>query len=1136
MFTKLGESFEINLEKSDSCVPLVNEDILNEFRKTAAELKKIAPKAEDFLYFSAVMMHAAEAAAINDDGTPKLTLKGEPVKVSWDKSNNTWRWVTNDVSIKPTKNANGDIFPECELIKAYKNWIGKPLCIDHKSSSVDHVRGFIVDAYYDRNLKRVVALCALDKHNYPDLARKVATGYSNSVSMGTSVATAICYDCGRVARTEADFCEHMKSKSCYGEINVGLNPIELSIVVNGADPKAKIKHIIAAANTLNNYVDTKEKELKKSADLQKLEDTIKDVLKQLEDLKKAESEEMHVDDMQEEPVIDTMDESPIGTDVGPANAPPHERFASIEAEMEDYRLTLKSLTASIEAKIGQMRQDLNKLLTISTNKQEENMSGSNINKQGYYQGTEEPAPGQPKYTKDPLNEKLRTDGDKHMTGQMDTGPVDGMHPGPDSVGMSELERKKMLARAESEERAIRRNAVVNLAKQAVEQKKAYFQGGGDVNEPTPGKPKYPVDKMQYDLREKGDKHMLGQKPFPDVGKTTDLHPSPASADVADELKRKQMLQRASLKARFTKASNDDGTHSIGKSAWEVYLGDKLLLTASVDELSGGRSEMLYDTIATKEFGSKLIEKVKVQGADKVKSLIKSAQDAPAPAAPMPAAEPAAPAPEMPEAAPAAEVEDVGKKDDPKERALELAQKVSDLSSDLLEAVKALTGEAKEMGEEGAELAPAEMGTTASTLNTLRKELNGALTQAMKESVAALDDHKEELDMIVGLYNNDSVNNSNQDLVGSVVEDAINDAKTAVADGFKLMTAFVKYARGSQAIVKRAQMEADLNDLAGEEPMDMNNDSDLMGLLEEEDLSDLGEPEDEDLVDEDLVDEDLVDEDLIDDNDAKVMVDDPKLANPPAAGAEVPELSPEAKVASFNTKEGRAIMRAKLAAEALKFSPMLDQAHPKGGFTTDLDVKPEGDLAKVEDLEEMHEQVLDVATAPPKVRKEAEAIHKLVSEGKLDPADLDALVAEGLDKDAVAYYKKYWGQVDGGSEFASELVKEHVKALVEEELNKYRVKLARSYELAYDMVDRGLCPSDRDAVSSQVDEIMKFNDESFDSLKRVVAKHNVIMRKEASGVIPQVGLIGSGEINPVTEESFSSLLSAALNSSTTKRMF
>ena len=92
-----------------------------------------------------------------------------------------------------------------ELIKAYKKWIGKPLCVDHKSNSVDHARGFIVDTYYDRDLKRVVALCALDKTNYPELAHEVSTGYQNAVSMGTGVENAICYDCGTVARAEARF-------------------------------------------------------------------------------------------------------------------------------------------------------------------------------------------------------------------------------------------------------------------------------------------------------------------------------------------------------------------------------------------------------------------------------------------------------------------------------------------------------------------------------------------------------------------------------------------------------------------------------------------------------------------------------------------------------------------------------------------------------------------------------------------------------------------------------------------------------------------------------------------------------------------------------------------------------------------
>lgn len=123
--------------------------------------------------------------------------------------------------------------------------------------------------------------------------------------------------------------------------------------------------------------------------------------------------------------------------------------------------------------------------------------------------------------------------------------------------------------------------------------------------------------------------------------------------------------------------------------------------------------------------------------------------------------------------------------------------------------------------------------------------------------------------------------------------------------------------------------------------------------------------------------------------------------------------------------------------------------------------------------------------------------------------MDALVAEGLDKDAVTYWKKYFGEVDGGSEFATELVKEHVKAEMEEELNKFRVKLARAYETAYDMVERNMCRSDRVAISAQVDELMKFSDDNFESLKRVIARHEPVLSKRANHV-PQVGLRDESE--------------------------
>ncbi|MGE3319972.1 MAG: hypothetical protein AB7I18_11825 [Candidatus Berkiella sp.] len=1205
-FIKLGETLEIlGVENTESCLPAVSPEILDSFRKTANNLKKVAPKAEDFLYFSAVMMHAAEAAAYNDDGTPKLTRTGEPVKVSWDKSGGTWRWQSNDPGIKPYKNSNGDIFPEEELVRAYKKWVGKPLCIDHKSSSVDHVRGFIVDTYYDRSLKRVIALCALDKAGYPQLARQVATGVSNCVSMGTAVGRAICSDCARVAKAEADFCDHMRRKSCYGEINVDLNPIELSIVVNGADPKANIKTIIAAHNALNGYLETKQQEIAKFADnfraniqftkgnpntydpngsgavtnvevtSKDLETFKKDVDNAIADFQKLQSslneENMqgHGNDLASD---QSLSESSSANDFG--LAPPQERYASTDyTEVGAEAIEeLRKVTAAIEDKLSYMKDSLDKLTKTSINKQEENMSGSKeINKQGYFQGAggvNEPTPGQAKYPKDPLNEQLRDSEDRQMVGQAPfpgVGPVDGVHPSPDSADQSnELERKKMLARAEAEERMRNRSAIVNLAKAALEDKKAYWQGGGGVNEPTPGKPKYPKDKghMAYE----DDKHMHGQKPFPGVGPVDGMHPSPASADTSDEKKRKEMLSRASLRARFTKAANADGSQNLGASSWDVYYGDKLVLTASVDELSGGRAKDYYYNIATREFGAKLIDKIKTYGADSVRALVKQAQGADPAAA---GAAPPPPAPPADAGAPPADMgapemsEDTGKSGDPKATAGDLAEKVRDLSSDLVEAVRALTGEQAEMGE-GEEAAPpagGEMGATAS-LNDLRKNLNGALIHAMKEAIAELKDHQQELEMISGIYDRGAVNDANGEFVGSIVEDALNEAKTSLADGFKLMTAFVKYARGTKAIVKRAEIEAELEALAEgdsemstKEETDSHSGDDLMSLVQETNA-------DLDAV-EDLLNNDELSEDLDPDMEGLELGDEEVTMPSDDADADITAQPGElgklkvnpgdhvtvASLAGLETLESRAAMRAKLAADALgkeddgevqdmshaKFSDMLDEADRLADGQTKLDVKPTGDLGYIETLPEVNKAMMELAKAPPKVRKEAEAIHNLVSQGKLDPSDLDALVAEGLDPAAVAYYKKYFGQTDGGSEFASELVKEHVKAQLEEELNKYRVKLARAYELAYDMADRGLCHFERVAISAQVDEIMKFNDDSFESLKKVVARHAPLMRKEA-GRLPQVGVIGSGEINasPSAEDDYA-LLSAAF-SKTSKRLF
>ena len=85
---------------------LADPDVVARFEKVAADLKAVAPKANDFLYFSAIMMHAAEASLLNDDGNLRKMAGGDDVTVNWDKSNNSWKWVCSDPSIMPYKNAN----------------------------------------------------------------------------------------------------------------------------------------------------------------------------------------------------------------------------------------------------------------------------------------------------------------------------------------------------------------------------------------------------------------------------------------------------------------------------------------------------------------------------------------------------------------------------------------------------------------------------------------------------------------------------------------------------------------------------------------------------------------------------------------------------------------------------------------------------------------------------------------------------------------------------------------------------------------------------------------------------------------------------------------------------------------------
>lgn len=1132
MFKKLGEISTLKIENMNSSTPSISSEVLEKFTKLAGDLNRVAPKANDFLYFSTVMMHAAEAAAINDDGTPKLTASGEEVKVGWDKSGDTWKWISNDPTIKSYKNSNGDIFPEEELVKAHKKWIGKPLCIDHKSSSVDHVRGFIVDTYYDLSLKRVVALCALDKKGFPQLARQVETGVSNNVSMGTAVGRAICYDCAKVARVESDFCDHMRRKSCYGEINVDLNPIELSIVVNGADPKASIKHIIAAAKTLNNYVDGKAYELNKIAEkaytavltfadqegaegnvktvsinsrsLENLKSDIDQVLldyKELNSAIKEENFEVEASNTTNDFISDQLS--------GDKMSEKQEQNQIEKNEVDNSVQELRQIQASIETKIDMLTSNLNDLQNKLHNKQEETMSGKEMNKSAYYLGTEEPTPGQAKYTEDPKDAKVRADADDYTHGRLtrsDMGPVDGLFG-------DDLERKRLLARAQADERAALRAEAVKKASEALQSTAYYLNGDTKDNAgtPTPGKIKYEISKDDLKSKKDREEYELGKKSLLPYFK--------------DDEAKKKLLNRASrLHARFVKAAKEDGTPDLGNSAWEVFVGDELIVSASVDELSGGKASENYDYIATAEGGKKIIEKIKSAGVDGFKSLLKKAQ-----AAPMPAPEPAA-LPDMP-AAPASPeaVEDSGKSGDPKETALALAEKVQDMVSDLLEAIRTLTGEQAEMGDLGADMT-AQASAEGAYLD-VRKELNSELIGAMKECVADLSASKEELSDVVdhlGL-----TNDTNRDAVESIASNTVSQAKEALAESYSVLRSFVRYVHGTQALEKKAQMAAELKMLSSDESDDLvdlhgekmdAHDQELMNLINDtnDDLEAVKE----------LASEDDLLEDPVSDEEFLASLEDHDLADVSVKKEELKDLgslpagSTVRVTAGLESKAARQAERAKLAAEMLKIDPVLYEAHPNGG--TDV-VVDKTNLGHVEDLVETHEVMLDVATSPVRLRKEAETLNGLIANGSIQENELDELVSQGLDKAVVDYWRKYFAGVEGSKEFVDLMVKEHTKAQMEEDLNQYKVKLARAYELTYDMVSRGLCNGTKEAIETQVGEVMKFNDDAFESLKNVIAMQEPRMQKSA-GRMPQVGLLTHETRSEQTETNMRDVLARELGKS------
>ena len=201
-------------------------------------------------------------------------------------------------------------------------------------------------------------------------------------------------------------------------------------------------------------------------------------------------------------------------------------------------------------------------------------------------------------------------------------------------------------------------------------------------------------------------------------------------------------------------------------------------------------------------------------------------------------------------------------------------------------------------------------------------------------------------------------------------------------------------------------------------------------------------------------------------------------------------------------------RTKLAQEGLTWNDMPDKAHEGSKEVPNIDVKPTAPYSKFHVLKDTHDAVMELAKMPPKVRKQAEEIARLVQGGQLDASEVDELAKHGVDSDAIKYWKQYWAEAKDAEskEFATKLTQEHAAQKQAEELETQKARVKRAYSLAYDMREKGMIENDQ--VEDQVGEIMKWNDDGFNSIKNIVTRQPVIAKKAS---MPSVGLLHSSDV-------------------------
>ena len=625
MFKKIGYSPSPITQLSKDAV-LADPVIVERMTKLAHEIKSLAAKSDDFLYFSIIFLKSAESALLDETGNLKKVGNDR----AWGYFDEGWKWHGN---VKPHKNNNGDIFPEIELKKAASKWIGMPLCKDHESSSVDGIRGIILDTYYDDKMKQVVGLCALDRINYADLARKVETGVVRYGSMGTAVETSVCSDCQNFAKTANEYCSHVKGRTAWGEVNVGLKPIEYSLVVQPAEPGAILLRCIAS----------------------------------LQDYKKEFSNYgvQNFDEMLGKLSLDQAQHlnTIVKTACGEDGCSPSERKKIITSFLKN-----NSLGDS----------------AVSSNQNMTSVDATAVRSTGEGIG----------YNTDGVSDYTGTSGDKGTGIAASVGPEDSSEGkdlmiGGGPVGSATPDIQAIYAsqnnlghkKAKSLISTIMEDIMTEsqLKKRAeLRRKLAYHQGGADGVEPTGTYKSKPFSHNE-------DKHMKQTKSM--GGKET-MFPG-------DE-KTKQTLKRAayngpSLSTKLSWPVSPAGGINKSAALFEVYAGDKKVIAATGHEIFGKEVGQNWEWFTSKQYGQEVCKQIRTAGLNQVAALLKGAQAMdPAAPVPPPADMSAPPAPPMPDMGPMPGMEEeMDESEDKKSPKEEVEGALTEMESKIDEIRKAL---------------------------------------------------------------------------------------------------------------------------------------------------------------------------------------------------------------------------------------------------------------------------------------------------------------------------------------------------------------------------------------------------------------------------------------------------------------